>query len=304
MTMPSVPVAQTLSGKNFREPLLRVLGTKMKFELGAVVSFETTYDPICAMMGITRTQYGNCSTGTPNVERWIQFAYKDLCDEGLAEKAGRGKWTLTQSGVAASSALCGPKAAPQGNTMSTVPSAPETLSLAIGPGNPEDGYHPDPYIRSLAVSRTGCFSCASEQSPLCTACPIKGICVNGLSAEFTQLAKQLAAEDAETEKRAEAARKAVFSPQPVSVPTPVAVQPLPAPQPAIGAVGVAFRMINLSAEGSCRKCDGAIPIKDRCVWSRASAGSSGSALYHKDCFKAQFPGEYALLEADEKAKKR
>jgi len=281
-----------------------VLGTKMKFDLGAVVSFETTYDPICAMMGITRTQYGNCSTGTPNVERWIQFAYKDLCDEGLAEKAGRGKWTLTKNGVAASSALCVPKAPPQGDMMSTVPSAPDTLSLIVGPGNPEDGYHPDPYIRSLAISQTSCFSCASEQSPLCTTCPIKGICVNGLSAEFTQLAKQLAAEDAEAGKKAEAARKAALSPQPVAPPAAVPAPPVPAPQSAVGAVGVAYRMISVTAEGTCRKCDGAIPVKDRCVWSRASAGGSGSAIYHKDCFKALFPGEYTLLEASEKAKKR
>ena len=43
-----------LSGKDFREPLIRVLGTLMEFKPDVIVSLENTYDPILTIMGITR----------------------------------------------------------------------------------------------------------------------------------------------------------------------------------------------------------------------------------------------------------
>lgn len=290
-----------LSGKDFREPLIRVLGTQMGFKLDEIIPLENTYDPILTIMGITREDHGECLPGIPWVERWIQFAYKDLCETGLAKKVGRGKWTLTQEGL---DTLC----QTPGVVMSSTTDTSSTLSLMIDPGTPGENYHADAYLRSLAIERSSCFGHYTEASPVCSKpCTIQGYCINGLAASLSLMAKTLAEEDAEELRKAEeAARKAKIAEEAARAPKPVAPVPVAVSAPQAPSPGTSpnFRNITLSATGKCRKCDEDIISKTRAVWSRHSQTGTGSAIYHEECFKALYPAEFARLEADEKAKRR
>lgn len=225
MTTPNLP---KLTASNFRDPLLRVLGTLTGFKAGKSVDMSTTYPHVMTLMDISdEMAYGvNEASGSPMVIKWIQWAFTGLVDAkpSLGERKGRGLWALTEAGVDAARQLGGVTIAPldpvttQASATLTTPSpspvpAPVVVggvSLLVGTGFPTDTYDPDPYIRSLVIEQTGCFGAFTDNpSAICTKCPISGACRNAQFALMSRLARTLASED-----------KAASAPAPAPAPAP------------------------------------------------------------------------------------
>ena len=209
MNFPTKPTA-----KDFADPLLKALATLSGFSLNPV-PLSDAYEPVLKLTGVTREQFGKAQgTETPQTERWIQFAFANLVKANLAsKKGGRGKWALTQEGIEKARELIGattPTPVPQNDSE-------EGLSIPISPGNDEEIYYPDPYIRSLAIRNTRCFPGYSSRAPVCARCPLQGPCKNAVSGQLSALAGVLSQEDikAEAAAKAKAAADARKKNQPV-----------------------------------------------------------------------------------------
>jgi len=281
-----------LTATNFQNPLLRVLGKLSNFTAGAPVVGKDTYEPVMALMGIADiNEHGeNEASKQPQVAKWIQWANTNLRKSGLtaAPPKSRGKWTLTAKGVAearklaeaagettpqtpdpatvqASSAMAAPKAQTDGTPRLVMP--------------PEDGvYHPDTYVRSLAIGCTPCFGKYSEHGKaVCSDCPLSGECRNRKWASFSSLAAQLAVEDA--------AGTAPAATTPAAAPaatTPAA----PAAGTSRWAGKIDFSQVDAirnHSDALCAECGKAIPKGERCRWVEELPGSDDGGLFHMDC---------------------
>ena len=192
--------AEDISARNFHEPLLKVLGSKTKYDSGRIVEHSEVYDPICEMMGLERFQYGAHKDGVSKIDKWIQWAFQKLCDTGLGEAKGRGKWALTPDGVDKVRAMMN-VLIPNDQT------AEDLANLIVGMDAPvpvvSDGmYHDDPYIRELALATHGCFGAYSNNSALCLGCPARRVCEVKLVEQLAALAEELDESD-----RVQAARR-------------------------------------------------------------------------------------------------
>lgn len=283
-----------LTAKDFRHPLLKVLGQLTNYVPNVAVSNQLTYAPIFTIMGITRDQFGTeGTTGSFWTERWIQWTFKWLVDQGLGKPEGRGKWCLTPAGVQQAQALAGlPVPAAFVNLAVVPPSVPVQQVLApvatsggqapvavvAQPVCPEGMYHTDPYIRHLALADHACMGFHSAQSPICPTCPAREVCLSAQHAKYSQLAAALA--------RADEAAHA-----PVAVPVQaVAASPTIGLRPATGGgkipAGAKATFTSNQSIVVCRGCKANIDIGADAAWVRVTAadGIKDSAMYHRACY--------------------
>jgi len=249
-----------LSAQNFKDPLLLALGQATGFKAKIPVDYKTVYTPVCEKVGVTIDQFGKPKSSTQTwVERWIQEAFKTLIRFELAERTGRGRWALTESGVARAKTLT-----PHQDTEEV---EVEEVEDATG----EMGYHKDPYIRSLAAQKTGCFGMHSASSSTCIDCPLQFQCINALAAEMSRLNQEMIGE-----QKAPKVPKVKETPK---VDTPSAPQ-------AKAQIQYDGREVKVQVACTCKRCGGALAQGDDAVWVKSStANASAAGMYHPDCFK-------------------
>jgi hypothetical protein len=258
--------------------LIKVLGSKSKYDSGRVVDHEDVYDPICKMMGITRDQYG-VSGGVPWVDKWIQWAFQKLRDDHLGTKHGRGKWGLTSEGVDKARAMMAGTTAIQENDL-------EMLANLIAATLPDDTptkidsgmYHSDPYIRSLGLKDHPCLGFFSSQSPVCPICPARQWCQSQLMVRLTAMSAELDKSDQVNLGKGKS--DPLFGElsdddEQADVPN---VYHLP-----VGAVVIEQRC---AGESACDHCGGMINDGDPSIWIRKlGPDKKGSKMMHPECVK-------------------
>lgn len=278
---------QELSAKDFRDDLLRVLADKTGLKANLSVSHNDVYDGVANLKGVTRDQYGHQGgTKIQWVDRWIQWAFKALVEEGLGKRSGRGKWALTTKGVTVAGEILQTGDTAQTSDVSTVAddatsvdvTSPPAVSLMVGPGQSEDSYHTDPYIRALAAQDTTCFSSFSDKSDRCNKCLLAGSCMNAMAAELSSLASELTEEDKQEEARK---RMGISDPKPKQD---------SAAAPASGgkrtkAKGQA-NLITIQQQALCKHCGKTIPKGEDGYWVRSS-GEADGGLYHQGCLEVE-----------------
>lgn len=263
--MPSA--AQDISAKNFEEPLMKVLGRMTKFDSGRMVNHEDVYTPVCKMMGIDRSQYGNMDDGIPRVEKWIQWAFQNLRTKQWGAKHGRGKWGLTPEGVDMARDMLR-NVANEADVLADIIAAMPLEGVAADVGAGGD-YHPDPYIRHLALSTHPCMGFFSSQSPVCPKCSARTLCVNQMYARMAALATDLDNEDQVSK-----------------------VVPATGPKP--GSSSGKFKIPEgawskpqiCQGQVVCTHCRGIINKGDPAVWVRnLGPDKKGSAMLHQTCIE-------------------
>jgi len=281
---------QEMSAKDFREDLLRVLADKTGLKANKPVKHGDVYDSVATLKGVTRDQYGQqANTNILWVDRWIQWAFKSLVDEGLGKRAGRGQWALTPQGVKEASGLVAGTADATANTDTDAdeqdtpaPTKPvEAVSLSVGPGQDENSYHTDPYIRALAAQDTSCFEAYSDKSTTCSACPLAGACMNAMAAELSTLARELAEEDREAEARA---KMGISDPKPKKDKDQGAKSSGGGSKTKVSQSNA--NLIVVQQQAICRGCGKTIPKGDEGWWVRSTNTSEGG-LYHADCLEVE-----------------
>jgi hypothetical protein len=278
-----------ISARDFKTPLLTVLGDLTDSTADVAVRYKDTWAPICGSMGITLDQYGEVENGKTQVQTWIGWAFRHLKDEGLGIGKGRGKWALTQSGVEAYKALQagGPKAktpvaaiaakdddSASAEPVATVPTI--GVAYAVGPGQADDGYHADPYIRALAVSSTKCFGGFTPRSSICGTCPLSGPCQNLVAAELSALAGQLAHEDEQ------AALAKLAKPESAPKAQKAAQAPKAQAKPVSAYSKDDAEALIAHVESKCGHCGETIEQGSNCWWIRTQGDRKG-VLLHEGC---------------------
>lgn len=294
MTAPSKPTAKT-----FQDPLLRVLGSLTDYTAGVSVKYTDTYMPTMGLLDITSLdQYGvNDKTNTPWVAKWIQWAFRNLRKQGMTELAGRGKWALTAKGVNAAEQLpTGDGWAPARATAKPITPATQVVpvSVNVGPGNDETAYHPDDYIRVLAVQSSTCYGGFTDRSPLCADCPIQGGCRNFMAAQLSKLAGTLAEQDAQAVTKAQTPPKADPKSK-AQDDTPKAQDD--ADGPLAGSArklspeeirDLGIEEINMMVvEGECARCGQPIDKGSPALWQPATDTDPGG-LFHHACLRIRW----------------
>jgi len=177
-----MPEEIKMGAKQFRDPLVKVLGELTGFKANKAIDHKAVYPAICQNMGITLEQFGfQSESNVPWVERWTQWAFKDLSDlkPALTTRAGKGKWALTSQGAAKAQSISDEM--PQANTpLSTIRFAPA-----------DGGCYSDPYIYFLVSQATKCYDYFSDQSPTCADCPLRVGCQKAQAAALSDLARAM-----------------------------------------------------------------------------------------------------------------
>lgn len=288
-----------LTAKTFEKPLLVTLAQLSGSLPEVAVDLESTYQPVMDRLGIADANaYGNNeATGIPKVVKWIQWAFQALKDQDLAVQMGRGKWGLTLAGISEASKLEGSMNAVTTSAqtpMAPVPAPvvvtqdpPDALSIPYGKGfGDNDSYHPDPYIRKLALAQCSCKGGWAERSPACKVCTFTGTCRNVQAALISQLAKTLAAEDA-----------AGVAPVTPAVATPTATTVPVIPQPTGPSPGIGFNRdlydltkmdsIVVQVDTPCSYCQNPLKKREKGVWVEPKAGYQAEiGIFHVACFDA------------------
>jgi len=177
------------SAKDFREPLLLTLGEMSNWTSDVPVHHESVTPPILTKMGIDGVdQYGRQdASGKPWIVLWISWAFRALKDSGEAIQIGRGQWGLTSVGVNAAMGLARSKGQFVPDAVIISPVAPKDMFTTLI--KPE--YHPDPYIRQVALNQTRCVGHWSDRSSVCGKCRLEADCKQVMFAKLTELAKCL-----------------------------------------------------------------------------------------------------------------
>jgi len=192
--------AQTLSAKDFRDPLLKVLATHTKFDSGRTVKAENIYDHVCKLMGVNPEDFGSTG-GILWTQKWIQWAFQSLKDEGLGVKHSRGTWGLTPNGVdKARSMMISNQPDATSTPCDEVLNMDDLVTIIAAipvEANPiKDGtYHSDPYICEVALSNHKCMGFFTNQSPICVTCPARVLCQYSAQERWISLAADLDAAD-------------------------------------------------------------------------------------------------------------
>lgn len=288
-----------LSASDFRDELLLTLADLSFGDPANPVKFDTTYEPICTMKGSTLAdflaEYGERDTdGKPWIKLWISGAFNWLKSQGLADSAGRGKWTITVDGLNKARALGAPATTSQilapvdDDSKAASDVVLDGVSLSVGPTSQEATYHPDPYIRIVATQSTRCFGhYTPRQGGVCDDCPLAGPCRNLQATDLTALAAQLHREDEEEAKRleeeakrqktiAEAAKKAALD---KSGTTPSAST---VPKPASGWDNTGVKQIICYMNATCYRCGQDIAKDEECCWKKDESGAT-NGLFHQHC---------------------
>lgn len=263
--------AQSLSAKDFRNPLLKVLATHTKFDSGRTVKAESLYDPICKMMGINQEDHGDTG-GVLWVQKWIQWAFRSLREEGLGVKHGRGTWGLTPNGVDKARAMM----TSTNNTSKDLEIDDLVAIIAATPidetlTNKDGTYHPDPYICDVALGGHKCMGFFSSQSPMCTTCPARVLCHQSMMAMMATMAVNLNDADISVAAIAEMA-----PPKGVDDPTPS--DRYVVPKDAV--------VIEQTCSGTvvCDHCGGMIHDGELSMWVRkVGPNKNKSLMLHREC---------------------
>jgi hypothetical protein len=208
-------------------------------------------------MGVDPQSYGLTELGKPQVERWVQFAFNQLCEKGFATRMGRGKWALTPAGVK-EAMLFAPAEQKEPETIETEhPYAPST---------PAPHYHEDLYIRELAAQATPCIGAFSAQSGLCRECPLQEMCLSAVAAELSRLAKTFVG----------------------SVPLPSEVEKTPSEKAPLLEASFSWlekartNRVTASRTAVCQYCGSDLEKGSSVVWAHKG---SHSGLFHDHCYK-------------------
>lgn len=305
----------TVSAKDFREPVLRALGTLTNLVAWETVPRNQVVQTVLANMGITADTHGVDTAGRSNVEVGIGRAFnRNLKKRGLACLPKRNHWALTNEGAAAAAIMLGhpvpdpiPEPVPEPTpTLETEPAPvePETetgeanpapVPAASGPGGvgvswtafgeQETTYSVDPYIRGLAVDQTTCFGEFSGTSKVCGTCSLSGACKAMVLTRVSEIHARLT-------KRDEEARAAALRPKP----DPSQPGPIEDDEDVDDIVsliegddgdshdivenqdlGNGFTAIKVPAEALCRKCNKDLPRGMLVAWKR------NDGMYHLAC---------------------
>jgi hypothetical protein len=271
----------TPTAKTFRNPLLTVLGNESGWKAEEGVNFNTVIDAVCAAEGLTRDEHGARDYDEkPWVVIWIRDAFRWAKRRGLGKQIRRGLWALTEDGLAHAADVAG-------HVLTVAPldddsKADEStgLSLVVGPGNPDEGYHSNPYVRSTAAAQTECFGNYSPKSPTCGSCGLSGGCQNLVAALYSVLASELAAKDAEAAKAAKDAMVRPPAGDPTPAPTPAPKDTAPTP-PKGGWDNSGSQPIVSFVDSTCYRCGKAIPKGEDCFWVKD--GDQKGGMYHLAC---------------------
>jgi hypothetical protein len=97
----------TPTAKSFREPLLRSLGNGTSLTADSPAAMNDVLSLVYVDSGVAENAHGKDKNGWFKTRLWVQQCYKTLVKQGLAIKAGRGKWGLSTEGVKVSALLLG-----------------------------------------------------------------------------------------------------------------------------------------------------------------------------------------------------
>lgn len=267
----------TMGPKQLRDPVVKALGDLSGMKPNVAVDHKSVYDAICKAMGVTIDHYGHQpGSGSPWIERWTQWAFKDLTQTTppLTVSMGKGKWALTVHGVAKAQSL-------GGGVMVTAP--------VVSPVSTGGVYETDPYLRSLAVQETKCFNYFSDQAPTCMNCPLREGCRHARMSALSELARKLAFEDealkkamedkAAAEARAKAAEAAAAEAANLKAQSSSTSSASP---PASGAKITGAQIITCAQDALCRDCGKKMAKGSDIVWVRGAGGKAG--LMHIECY--------------------
>jgi len=279
-----------LTAKSFRDDLLTVLGTESKWEAEAGVDFNTVIDNVCAAKGVTRDSHGlRDYDDMPYVVIWIRDAFRWAKRRGLGVQVKRGQWALTEDGLEKAADLAGHVLTVASVDDDSKADESTGLCLVVGPGNPDEGYHSDPYVRATAAKQTECYGHYSAKAPTCSTCGLVGGCQNLVAALYSTIAAELAeADKAEAERLAAEAAMAstaakATAPKPTS--TPAAPAPTPTPTtpvaPAGGWDNTAIQPIVSFVDSTCYRCGKSIPKGEDCYWVKD--GDQKGGMFHLGC---------------------
>jgi len=260
-----------LTAQDFKDPLFKVLGDLTNKKADLPIDLKMTYQPICQIMGITLDQFGNDpSTTNTRVEKWIQWAFRDFKNDGYTKTMGRGQWALTEAGVKFMTSQATPTQSPPTSQPDVSANDTSEIVVSFTKIKPEDAYHEDAYIRTLALQETPCAGAYSQQSPTCQECTLNSACMNAMMTELVNISQELAKEDAEEEKRKQ---KKMVSANPNVSTKPPRVDP-----------NGSGDLVLIHQSSVCSKCGKAIPKGTKAYWVPATA-TGDSGLYHSECFK-------------------
>lgn len=291
------------TAQDFRDPLLKVLATMVDFKPGVYVQHIPVYERVCEVAGITIDQYGEQEdTKQPWVKRWIQWAFRDIKKEGLAQQPGKGKWALTKEGVTEAERIMTQTAAD--TVVETVP-AGDDISMPVSAGLKADDstYHEDQYIVSLAIKATRCSGFYSTRATLCTGsdnvppCPVRAACITQMANTLSNLSSVLIQEDArkaaqdiaiaEANERAKSAKgKKAKEAAAADVAAASADDSGSTVKPPTGGWdNTGVKKIKAALDAKCTRCGGLIKKGTPCHWIR-SKDSSDNGVFHIECLNA------------------
>jgi len=282
---------RTLTAKDFRDPLLNVLGSLTGYQTGKSVMHNKVYEPLFKNMNVDIEDFDVTEQEVPWPERWTQFAFQALCKQELGAREGRGSWMLTPKGVKAALEIAAPgtvqvitKTPPEGVVVAPVVSkevlvVPE--EVVITEPVETSPYHPDPYIRERAVQKTACFGTYTDQSTTCEDCPVQEICCHAKAASLSRMAANLKALDRQPKKvatkKVDQNLSEVFSGDISRVDVKGNFAWLKQAE---------INVINARAPANCNACGNIISKGTQAVWARLSGatGGKGAAMFHPSCF--------------------
>jgi len=245
------------TAKELENPLLAVLLELSLGQHGIPIPCTDTYEKICQRMGITRDQFGaQKNSNALQTDKQIQWAFKNLVRRNLADRNGKGVWTLTVQGVAAGKAL-------------------------LDSDEPQENeYHSDPYIRLLAVQNTKCHKLYSPQEgSICQECPLQKSCIKARLSFFSSLKEELEIEDQKNKKEngIPLEEKKLPTKGKGNKVNPISQSPW----------GPAEK-ITLQKEIKCTACEEKLKKGEEVMWVRGDSGKQGAVL-HIQCYNTMSP---------------
>jgi hypothetical protein len=191
----------TMTPADFRPATMVALAEQCGWRADFPVSFKPVIAKALGYMGLDEDSLGiNDATKQSQTSRNCQMAFKYAADNGRGLRGKRGQWGLTEEGINEARGHAGTFGVtpplPSNLTATTTTAAPVTMptqgvSVALGRVTIADAYHPDAYIRSVAVAQTPCFGGWSAQAATCKGCPLASSCRNMVAARASMIAARL-----------------------------------------------------------------------------------------------------------------
>jgi hypothetical protein len=241
-----------MTAKDFKDPLLKAL-LFLTQGTGIGIAMEKVCVKVCELMGIELDQYGlNEASGKPQVEKWVQWAFKELVTEGYANRLAKGQWTLTTAGLTEANRLA---------SISVPISVPPSPLQENSTDTDGESYHSDPYIRELARENTQCFGFLAEQSPVCRKCCFAVSCLAKRQNNMEALSQELLAKDKEKD-----------NPKPKKPVTRTLVE------------DENHRTITCVQSVQCPVCKQMVAKGEQGYWVRPAEPSGQAEIFHLPCY--------------------